>query len=193
MGGFGSGARARWIRAGLLAWLIVPLGTAAAETAWIAGGQQVNVRRAPDGDARVLGYAAPAERVEVLETAGGWSHVKTGDGTEGWVVSSRIQADPPPAARAAAMSREIEDLRSKLAKEVDSGKQLRGAADAAAAKARDQQAEIDRLLAARDAVQREARNREWLTGAGILLSGMALGAVLSRMQGRRTGPQRLRL
>ncbi|MFM8409424.1 MAG: SH3 domain-containing protein [Alphaproteobacteria bacterium] len=193
MGGFGTGARARWIRSGLVAWLVVPLGIAAADTAWIAGGQQVNVRRAPDGDARVLGYAAPAERIELIETAGGWSHVKTADGTEGWVVSSRVQTDPPPAARAAAMTQEIEDLRSKLAKEGDAMKQLRAAAEAAASKARDQQAEIDRLVAAQDAVHRDARHREWLTGAGILLAGMALGAILSRTQSRRTGPQRLRL
>jgi SH3 domain protein len=168
-------------------------GVAFAESAWIAGVQQVNVRRAPDVDARVLGYAAPAERVELLGSSGGWSHVKTADGTEGWVASSRIQTDPPPAARAAALAQEIEDLRSKLSKEGDASKQLRARAEAADANAREQQAEIDRLVAAREAVHREARNREWLTGAGILLAGMALGAILSRMGGRRAGPQRLRL
>jgi len=193
MGGFSRGACAR----GVLAWLVAlqfgVAGIAAAETAWIAGGQQVNVRRAPDVDARVLGYAAPAERVELLGASGSWSHVKTADGTEGWIASSRIQTDPPPAARAAALAQEIEDLRSKLSKEGDSSKQLRARAEAADAKAREQQAEIDRLVAAREAVHREARNREWLTGAGILLAGMALGAILSRMGGRRAGPQRLRL
>ncbi|MBU6281735.1 TIGR04211 family SH3 domain-containing protein [bacterium] len=193
MGGFSRGARARIAVAGLLALQVGPVGVASAETAWIAGGQQVNVRRAPDVDARVLGYAAPAERVEVLETSGGWSHVKTNDGTEGWVASSRIQTDPPPAARAAAMTQEIEELRTKLVKEGDASKQLRAKVDSSDAKAREQQAEIDRLLAAQQSVHREARNREWLTGAGILLAGMALGAILSRMGGRRAGPQRLRL
>ncbi len=193
MGRFSRGACARIVLAWLVALEFASVGLAAAETGWIAGGQQVSVRRAPDVAARVVGFAAPAERVELFETSGGWSHVKTDDGTEGWVAASKVQTDPPPTARAAAMTREIEVLRTKLAREGDASRQLRDMVDSADAKTRAQQAEIDRLLAAQDAIRREARHREWLTGAGILLAGMALGAILSRMEGRRAGPQRLRL
>lgn len=191
----GAGWAARLVTA--VASMVIIVGATAlpgaAETAWIAGGSRVNVRRAPDVAARVVAWADPSDRVEVLETSGGWSHVRTSAGGDGWVATSRLQTDPPPAARAAAMASEIEDLRSKLAREVETVKQLRGEGEAYAGKDREQKAEIARLVAAQESLRTDARWREWLTGAGIVLGGMLLGAILSRMQARRAGPARLRL
>ena len=177
----------------LAAAILLLAGTARAETAWIAGGQRANVRSAPDVDARALGYADPADRVELLETSGGWSHVKTHDGVDGWVVSSRLQTDPPTGARAAAMASDLDELRGKLARADETAKQLRAAAEQSSAKEREQKAEIGRLVAAQEAVHGDVRWREWITGAGILLGGMLIGALLSRTQARRSGAQRLRL
>lgn len=195
----GTGRARGTVVAALLAAIVAAMvagplpGRAAAKTAWIAGGSRVNVRRAADVEARIVGWADPADRVEILETSGGWARVRLSGGSEGWVVASRLQTDPPPAARAAALAAEKEDLRTRLGRETETVKQLRGEADAAAAREREQKEEIARLVAAREALLTDARWREWLTGAGIVLVGMLVGAILARMQARRSGPQRLRL
>jgi uncharacterized protein YgiM (DUF1202 family) len=166
----------------LLAALAAP--GASAEQAWVRGAP-LNLRSGAGLDQPVLGSVAPGERLEVIASAGEWARVKRADGTQGWLAASYLAREAPPAARIAELEGEAARLREELASAARSADAMRQDSDDAARAESERQAELQRMRHENDVLRSGARWPEWITGALILATGMAFGAVLRGVSGRR--------
>ncbi len=183
--------RARQVAGAALLALIGLAARASAEEAW-ARGAPLNLRAGAGLDQPVVGNVPPAERVEVLATAGEWVRVRRPDGSEGWLASSYVVRDEPPAARIAQLEAEAERLRQELASAAQDAEALRRRSDADARAVADREADVERVRRENETLRYGARWAEWIVGALILSTGMALGAVLRGVSARRH-QSRLRL
>src|SRR6185436_9577227 len=101
----------RWL--GLL---LLVLGVAAqAQTRYVTDRTQVELRRGPSTEYRILRYLEAGDRVEVLEQneAQGFSRVKVGEDTEGWVPTASLIAEPVARERLAAAERNLASARER--------------------------------------------------------------------------------
>ncbi len=141
---------------------------------------------------RVLGSIAPGERLEVLQRSDGWARVRTGAGKEGWVIEAHLNGTAPPHERVGQLEAEAARLRAELAGSEAERERLRATAGELEGRDAERTGELDRLLRENARLSAGERWTEWLTGAGILAAGMALGALLrGLLAGRR--PSRIRL
>jgi SH3 domain protein len=157
---------------------------ATAEQAWVRGASP-NLRAGAGVDQPVVGSVAPGERLEVLGSAGQWARVRREDGSSGWLSSSYLLREAPPAARIAELEAEAERLRRQLESAGAQAADLRERSDAGARATADLEAELARARRESDALRARARWPEWIAGALILSTGMALGALLRGVSGRR--------
>ena len=159
---------------------------APAEEAWVRDGASLKLREGAGADRAVLGAVGPGERLEVVGTLSGWTQVRRADGSQGWIADVSLVREAPPAARVAALEAETARLREALAAAEREGAALRESARPAA----------DPVPAPPVRVQGpphgDERWRDYLVGALLLATGMALGAMLRGMSGRRRST-RLRL
>jgi uncharacterized protein YgiM (DUF1202 family) len=176
------------------AWLLALAGLAArasAEDAW-ARGAPLNLRAGAGLEQPVVGNVPPAERLEILGTSGEWARVRRPDGSEGWLAASYLVRDAPPGARIAQLEAEAERLRQELASAAQDAEALRQRSDADARTVADREADMDRVRRENETLRSGARWAEWVVGALILSTGMALGAVLRGVSARQR-QSRLRL
>jgi hypothetical protein len=111
---------------------------------------------------------------------------------KGWIPVGYLQPTPP--ARVTLAEREVEsaELAKRLAALTESESRLRTAHEEISGRDTNQQAEITRLTRENLELRAGARWPEWITGAGIVLVGMLLGAIVARSSGRRR-QQRIKL
>jgi SH3 domain protein len=164
---------------------------ARAEPAWVRGAP-LNLRAGAGLEQPVVGQLDPAERVEVIESAGEWTRVRRPDGREGWVAASYLLRGAPPAARIAEVEAEAERLRQELASLGQDADALRERSDADARAVAAREADVERVRRENEALRSGARWFDWITGALILSTGMALGAFLRGFSARQR-QSRLRL
>ncbi|MCP3987328.1 MAG: TIGR04211 family SH3 domain-containing protein [bacterium] len=170
-------------------WLLA--GAAQAESAWVRGAP-LNLRSGPGTEFRILASAQPGERLEAIESDGGWTRVRTGDDKIGWIAAGYLDRDAPPRARLAQLEAETEELRSNLTSTTDEAQRLRKTNDTLSSSDSGQVETIERLTKENYKLRAGTRWAEWLMGALIFSTGMALGAILQGFSGRRRG-KRLRL
>jgi hypothetical protein len=181
----------RLAAAALLSAFAAAAPSASAEPAWVRGAP-LNLRSGAGIEHPVLASLAPGERIELLASAGEWARVRRADGSEGWLAASYLVRDEPPTARIAALEAELERKRQELASAAqDAEAQRRRREDDSRAGAEREDAML-RLRRENDALRAGARWPEWITGALILATGMAFGAVVRGVSGRRR-QTRLRL
>jgi len=107
--------RLRWVT-----FLFLALGIAAqaeAETRYVTDRTQVELRRGPSTEYRILRYLEAGDRVEVLEQneQQGFSRVKVGDqDTEGWVPTASLVAEPIARERLAVAERNLASARERV-------------------------------------------------------------------------------
>jgi len=144
---------------------------ARAETRWISDVLTVPLRSGPSTGHRILHRGLPSgTALEVLETDkdSGFTRVRTPDGTEGWVNTQYLVAEPIARDRLAQAARRIESLERQLAERSQSVSALTSEGQAASAD-RDaltrevsrlevELAELKRVSAA--AVPADERNRQ---------------------------------
>jgi uncharacterized protein YgiM (DUF1202 family) len=183
--------RARDVAAAFVLLLAALAARASAEEAW-ARGAPLNLRAAAGLDQPVVGNVPPAERVEVLATAGEWARVRRPDGSEGWVAASYLVRERPPLAHVAELEAEVERLRQELASAAQDADALRQRSDADARAVADREADVERVRRENETLRYGARWAEWIVGALILSTGMAFGAALRGVSARRR-QNRLRL
>lgn len=174
-----------------LALLVVAL-PAAAEQAWVRGEVRLNLRSGAGNQYRILGVIKTGDAVQVLERGENWTKIRTGEGEEGWIPGGYLDAQPPPTIRLGQLESEVERLSTALEKSEVQTTRLRQRSDELTTTDAEQKAEIERLTTENYRLHAGERWAEWITGALILSTGMALGALLSRISGRRHR-QRLRL
>src|SRR5262245_60866744 len=107
--------RLRWV--GLLFLALGVTAQAEAQTRYVTDRTQVELRRGPSTEYRILRYLEAGDRVEVLEQneAQGFSRVKVGDGdTEGWVPTASLIAEPIARERLAAAERNVANARERV-------------------------------------------------------------------------------
>ena len=94
--------------------------------------------------------------------------------------------------RLAELEAELANLRGVLQRTEAEASRLRQRSEELAASDSEQKTEIERLTKENYRLRAGERWAEWITGALVLSTGMALGALLSRISSRRHR-QRLRL
>lgn len=107
--------RLRWI-----GFLFFALGIAAqseAETRYVTDHTQVELRRGPSTEYRILRYLQAGDRVEVLEQneAQGFSRIRVDEDTEGWIPTASLIAEPIARDRLAVAERNLATARERVA------------------------------------------------------------------------------
>jgi hypothetical protein len=100
-----------------------------------------------------------------------------------------LQASPPAQIELERLERNAEELRRQVAELSEKTTDLRATKDELETDDEKQRLEIDRLTRENYQLRAGARWPEWITGAGIVLVGMALGALLGRNANRRRQPR----
>ena len=188
--------------------LLLPL-LVVAETRFVE--VEVTLRRGPGTDFGISQMVRSGSPVEVLETnrAAGWTRVRLGSGTEGWMLTRYLIENPASMQELVAAQRRIEEL-TALNREVSGERnRLMNESDQLAeelAKLRDLssdtialestknrlEASVTRLEQEVSQLKEENRllganvKRDWfLAGGGVLFVGLLLGLVLPRVRWRR--------
>jgi SH3 domain protein len=182
----------RLVLAGLCLPLLLGAAPALAETAWVKDELRLNIRTGPGVQYRIVGVLQTGDAVQVVSRGEGWTEVRlenTENTENGWIPEGYLQPTPP--ARVALAKREVESaaLQKRLAALTESESQLRTAHEEISSRDAEQQAEIARLNRENLELRAGARWPEWITGAGIVLVGMILGAIVARGSGRRRQPR----
>ncbi len=138
---------------------------------------------------RIIGSLTTGDVATILTRGEGWTKVRTADGKEGWVSAGFLQASPPAPVKLERLGREAEELRRQVADLSDETTDLRTNKDELESDDEEQRLEIDRLTRENYELHAGARWPEWITGAGIVVIGMALGALLGRNASRRRQPR----
>jgi len=165
---------------------------AAAATAWVGGKVQLNLRSGAGNQYRILEVLKTGDSLQVLERGEKWTMVRTATGQEGWIPGGYLDAQPPPTIRLEELEVEVASLRDVLERTETETSNLRRRSEEITANDSEQKAEIERLTQENYRLRAGERWAEWITGALVLSTGMALGALLSRISSRRHR-QRLRL
>jgi SH3 domain protein len=97
--------------------LLVPLLTAQAATVYISDSLTVPLRRGPSNGHKIIHAGLPSGMaLEVLgeDKAAGFTHVRTPNGTDGWVPTQFLVAQPIAKDRLAAATKRIQTLEAEL-------------------------------------------------------------------------------
>ncbi len=161
-----------------------------AQEAWVMD-KQVNLtlRTGPGTQYRIIGSLTTGDVATILTRGEGWTKVQTTEGKEGWVSAGFLQASPPAQIKLERLGRETEELRRQVAELSEETTDLRASKDEFESDDEEQRLEIDRLTRENFQLRAGARWPEWITGAGIVVIGMALGALLGRNASRRRQPR----
>jgi hypothetical protein len=108
-------ARAWWLAA-LAPAALAQVGAATAESLFVIDQLVVNVSSAPGGEGERVANIKSGDRVEVLDRQGDDAQVQLANGTQGWVKSSYLSADPPLQRRLQDGRAEIDKLKQNVAR-----------------------------------------------------------------------------
>ncbi len=86
----------------------------AAEPAYITDSLQLRLFAEANENSEVIQTMQSGESVEILETKGSFSHVRTYDNTIGWLKSAFLVSETPPTLLYYAVSEENKDLKQQL-------------------------------------------------------------------------------
>jgi SH3 domain protein len=162
----------------------------AQEAAWVMDREvSLTLRTGAGTQYRIIGSLKTGDVAKILTRSEGWTRVRTAEGKEGWVSAGFLQASPPAQVQLERLGRETEELRRQVAELSEKTTDLRTSKDELEHDDEEQRFEIDRLTRENYELRAGARWPEWITGAGIVIVGMALGAVLGRNASRRRQPR----
>jgi SH3 domain protein len=172
--------------------LLLLAAPADAETAWVKDELRLNLRTGPGVQYRIVGVLQTGDTVQILSRGEGWTQVRPQNLAEGWIPEGYLQPTPPAGVALAEIDAENAELKRRLAALTESETRLREANEEMSGRDAGQQAEITRLTRENLELRIGVRWPEWITGASIVLFGMALGAIVARGSGRRR-KQRIKL
>lgn len=155
-------------------------------------GAPLNLRSGAGTQFKILATVPVGEKVTVLEEAGAWTQIRLAEGRTGWIAAGFLEPTAPPVLRVGELESEVERLSSELETTTSEATDLRGNQAALQSEDATRSAKLAQLERENLQLRAGARWPEWVTGALILSTGMALGAVLRGVSGRRR-QSRLRL
>jgi uncharacterized protein YgiM (DUF1202 family) len=161
-----------------------------AQEAWVKDKQvSLTLRTGAGTQYRIIGNLTTGDVATILTRGDGWTKVRTADGKEGWVSAGFLQVSPPARVELERLGREAEELRRQVTALSEKATDLSATKDELESDEEGRRIEIDRLTRENYELRAGARWPEWITGAGVVLVGMALGALLGRNAGRRRQPR----
>ena len=180
-----------WVRACALVVATLLAFSSDADAAWVKDIVHLQLRTGAGNQFRIIGRIQTGDAAEILSRGDGWTRVRTAKGEVGWIPAGFLQPDPPSAVVLERLQNDAAALRDQVERLSSQSSELRSSNEELAGNDSGQRAEIERLARENYELRAGARWPEWITGSGIVLAGMAIGAVLSRRAGRRQ--QRIRL
>jgi SH3 domain protein len=70
-------------------------GTALGETVYVKGIMRITMRTGPGVEHKIVAMLESGDRLEIMESDEGWSHVRNVDGKEGWVLTRYVTSETP--------------------------------------------------------------------------------------------------
>ncbi len=183
--------RVRWGRL-LVSLVLVTAAQASAESAWVKDQLRLNLRSGPGLEFRIMGVVETGDPAEILDRGDGWTQVRVPDLGVGWIPAGYLQPEPPSRVRLEKLESENSGFREQLDALTERAGRLESQNRELAGRDEEQRTEIELLTRENLELRAGARWPEWITGAGILCAGMAMGAILHAAGGRRNRP-RIRL
>jgi uncharacterized protein YgiM (DUF1202 family) len=183
--------RALGLAAALLLFIGVP--AIAQEEAWVKGEVRVNLRTGAGREFRITRELETGDRVEIVARGDGWTQVKPEKGEPGWIPAGYLATTPPAQVLLDEIAAERDRLAARVEELSEAGSDLRAETEAIRGRDADQAAEIERLTHENIRLRAGVRWPERLTGAGIVLFGMIVGAVVARRSGRQRNSPRIKL
>ncbi|NOZ10050.1 MAG: TIGR04211 family SH3 domain-containing protein [Gammaproteobacteria bacterium] len=105
----------------LLFTILTTTDTAFADTVYVSDTRQVNVYQRPSASSPVLAIVMSGAKLDILETKDRYTHVRTDNGTLGWIRSAYLTKDTPAQAKLnrihdqyLALESELKETRGKL-------------------------------------------------------------------------------
>jgi uncharacterized protein YgiM (DUF1202 family) len=173
-----------------MALTISPATPSQAQEAWVMDKEvSLTLRTGAGTQYRIIGSLTTGDVATILTRSEGWTKVRTATGKEGWVSAGFLQASPPAQVELERLERDTEELRRQVAELSETTTDLRATKDELESDDEEQRLEVDRLTRENYELRAGARWPEWITGAGIVLVGIALGAILGRSASRRRQPR----
>lgn len=164
----------------------------AAETAYVSGDLAISLRKTAEGDSPALRGLKTGTPFTILEKGkeSGFTRIRTEDGLEGWIQSRHITSTNPLAQLTEAQAT-IEALRAELAQRgtgIDSGATAELEKENGELKAQISQLQQALQKSKEPSLLPEDREtRRWfLTGAGVMLTGIVLGIFLPSLRRKRS-------
>lgn len=105
---------ARWISVGLLSVMLLGATAAWADTRYVSDRLVITFREGMGNQFRVIKTLKTDERVEVLSEQDGYLHVRTDDGTEGYVLKQYISAKTPKSTIIASLRQQLQQTQQAL-------------------------------------------------------------------------------
>lgn len=165
---------------------------AQSETAWVKDELRLNLRTGPGTQFRIKGAIGTGDKLQVLERGDGWTKVSTPDLGQGWIPAGFLQSQPPAGVRLAQVEAQTAEFRSQYESITARTSALEAENATLSENDASQRQQIEQLTRENFELRAGARWPEWITGAGILLAGMLMGAIVHSVSGRRQRP-RIRL
>jgi len=157
---------------------------ALAETAWVKGEVQVNLRSGAGRDFRIKAALSTGDRVEIVGRGEGWTQVETASGVPGWIPAGYLTTTAPAIVALKQVEAERDQLAERVAELTQTTAALQVDTESRAQRDAERDAEVERLTHENIRLRASTRWPEWLTGAGVVLFGMLVGAIVAGRSGR---------
>lgn len=108
---------ARWISLGLLSVMLFCATAALADTRYVSDRLVITFREGMGKQFRVIKTLRTDDKVEVLSEQDGYLHVRTDDGTEGYVLKQYISTKTPKSAIIASLREQLQQAQQALAQQ----------------------------------------------------------------------------
>ena len=162
---------------------------ALSERAWIKDELRINLRTGPGVQFRIMGRLKTGDAVEILERGEGWTKIRVAEFGDGWIPEGYLAPAPPARLRLDQSESQTEELRARVETLTTRTTELEGENASLSGRDEEQQSTIERLTRENLELRAGARWPHWITGAGILVSGMLLGMLMRGAAGRRSRPR----
>lgn len=139
---------------------IATMSTAAAQSAWISDEFEVTLRSGPSTNNAIQLMVSSGTRLEVLEQDAdtGYSRVRTGGGTEGWVLTRYLMNEPSAREQLETLTRQLTDAADEGASMGSQLDAIRGEYDAATRTIRDLEQQNSELQSNLDEITQKSAN-----------------------------------
>jgi uncharacterized protein YgiM (DUF1202 family) len=173
--------------------LLLSLTTAGtSKAAWVREEVRVKLREGAPANSLVIGVVKTGDEVTILKRGEGWVRIRMGDGREGIIPNGFLQSDVPAAVRLEQVEAKLAQITGKVEEGSKQESRLRVENTELERRGAEQQSAIERLTTENLELQAGERWPYLITGAGILGSGMLIGAVIQAVIGGRRNRRRIK-